>query len=169
VTLTSILPTLRASIPDPLNNSLWPDHTTTTVTDVLVDGLSMTHLIELSGTPAVYPSRTPGRGVVLMRVTEARDVGPRRRIIAVDFDAERVQLIWSEARLIGRISTARVASTEIGPKGRDAAITAPRPVDIVPGDVLAAPCVMPLQLWPANRPSEVAAAERVQRVFSPTT
>lgn len=163
MTLTSILPTLRASIPDPINSSLWPDHTITTVTDVLVDGLSMTHLIELSGTPAVYPSRTPGRGVVMMRVVEARTTGPRRRTICVDFDAERVQLIWSEARLIGRVSTARVEATDIGPKGRKCALTAPRPADILPGDVLAAPCEMPLQLWLPDRPAGLAA-----EVFSPT-
>jgi hypothetical protein len=36
VTLTTIMPTLRASIPEPLEPSLWPAHTVATTADVCI-------------------------------------------------------------------------------------------------------------------------------------
>ncbi|WP_291045938.1 hypothetical protein [Herbiconiux sp.] len=46
MTLTSILPTLRATIPDPLVIDRWPEWTHPTTTDVVVSGVSLLRLEE---------------------------------------------------------------------------------------------------------------------------
>lgn len=51
MTLTSILPTLRASLPDPLDPTLWPAVTVATVDDVTVRAVSMQRLAAIAGTP----------------------------------------------------------------------------------------------------------------------
>ncbi|WP_125107151.1 hypothetical protein [Gulosibacter massiliensis] len=53
MTLTEILPTLRRSIPDPLEPQHWPEHTIPTTSDVVVGGVSLMRLVEITDTPAV--------------------------------------------------------------------------------------------------------------------
>lgn len=142
MTLTAILPTLRASIPDPLNTALWPATTRATLTDVVIDDVSMSHLIELSGVPAVYRSRTSAGVVVVMRVSTAGSTGHRTRAMTVDPGVDDGFPAWSELRLIGRISTARVEATTVyGPTGRPFGPMM-LPADICEGDIVVAPCAM---------------------------
>ena len=61
MTLTSILPTLRATIPDPLVIDRWPEWTHPTTTDVIVSGVSLLRLGRAStqhSAPFVLPDRT---------------------------------------------------------------------------------------------------------------
>jgi hypothetical protein len=50
MTLTAIIPSLRTSIPDPLDVNLWPELTTATTTDVIVAGVSLLRLVEVCDT-----------------------------------------------------------------------------------------------------------------------
>lgn len=59
MTLTAILPTLRRSIPDPLQPGHWPEHTVPTVSDVVIGGVSLRRLVEISGTPALLTGDLP--------------------------------------------------------------------------------------------------------------
>ncbi len=147
MTLTTILPTLRASIPDPLAANRWPDHTRATLTDLVVDGLSMNHLVQLAGTPAIYPSRTPGLGVVTLVVLGARRTGDRCRELTVDLHLETVRPRWPELRLMGRVSTARVEKTVIHDAANADCSAVLLPADIEVADVLIVPCEMSLDLW----------------------
>ena len=54
MTLTSIIPSLRASLPDPLDPTLWPAVTVATVDDVTVRVVSMQRLAAVVGTPCVH-------------------------------------------------------------------------------------------------------------------
>ena len=107
MTLTRILPTLRRSIPDPITIDRWPEATTTTTTDVIVGGVSLLRLAELSGTPAVHIGRavepgTNGRiasaaahtGVVVVHVLEASADGDGHAVtIDADLAALRPRLV----------------------------------------------------------------------------
>lgn len=140
MTLTAILPTLRASIPDPLDKALWPANTRVTLTDVVIDDVSMCHLNELSGTPAVYRSRTWHGVVVVMRVLDAATTGHRRRSLSVDPMIEGAAPVWSELRLIGRVSTARVEATTVCESSGRRSGPVMLPADISTGDIVVVPC-----------------------------
>ena len=84
MTLTRILPSLRRSIPDPISSDHWPAATVATISDVIVDGVSLLRVVELCGTPAVHlgAAAVPGMagrlastaehtGVIVVRVVEA--------------------------------------------------------------------------------------------------
>lgn len=158
MTLTEILPSLRSSIPDPLDVSSWPLHTHPTVSDVIVAGVSLTRLVELSGTPAVLtgdlprPGRSRERGpgggtdvtVLVFRVTLRVDTQEDKRIALTDCTFDGVSAQWSECRLIGRASTSRNSRTELIP-GEVGGASWPHPVALLPGDLrdgdlLAVPC-----------------------------
>ncbi len=64
MTLTHIIPSLRASVPDPICRDLWPEFTTTSLADVTVAGVSLTRLAEWCGTPCVHTAAAvvPGTG-----------------------------------------------------------------------------------------------------------
>lgn len=80
MTLTTLMPSIRRSIPDPLDSLRWPDHTTATTTDVVVSGVSRCGLVELCGTPCVHtasaavplgrqrPAHPSDASVVIVRV-----------------------------------------------------------------------------------------------------
>ncbi|WP_022889411.1 hypothetical protein [Agromyces italicus] len=157
MTLTSILPTLRRSIPDPLDADRWPEHTSATPDDVIVSGVSLCRLAELCGLPCVHTASAslPGTGglpsptaectVAVLEVAEVRTEG-EERVIALDAQVDDIGACWSELRLIGRASTAHehpylVART--GSRGAGAE-SARLPGDIQPGDVVAVPCRVPL-------------------------
>lgn len=53
MTLTSLLPTLRRSIPSPFARELWPAGAVPAVDDVTITGISVLRYVELCGTPCV--------------------------------------------------------------------------------------------------------------------
>jgi hypothetical protein len=158
VTLTAILPTLRASLPDPVDPTLWPAHTETTTGDVLVAAVSMVRLAGLTGTPCVHtaeqaPPRyrprtwTPGEvSVAVASVLRVRR--PRTGVVLLELDAVLPRFaVLDQVRLIGRVSTAAPTQTyvltpcdgaEDGPFHR---LPAPLPADVREGDLLCFPCV----------------------------
>ncbi|MCS5723030.1 DUF6157 family protein [Herbiconiux sp. CPCC 203407] len=97
MTLTSILPTLRATIPDPLLIDRWPEWTHPTTTDVVVSGVSLLRLVEICDTPCVHvaaavipgthgrPSGLEQASVIVTRVTAISSVGT----VELDADLER--------------------------------------------------------------------------------
>jgi hypothetical protein len=157
MTLTAILPTLRASVPDPLDPSAWPAHTEPTVDDVRVAAVSMSRLAEITGTPCVhsaeqapprYRSRdwTPrGMSVAVAAVTAVRRTADE---VVVELDAVLPDCaVTGEARLIGRRTTAApVVVTVVPGESPDAAsgaatgvrMTVPR--DVAVGDLVCLPC-----------------------------
>ena len=147
MTLTSILPTLRASIPDPIATDRWPVGTRATVTDVLVAGVSLAHLAALCRTPCVHvadvavpaPGRPgdPAGTVVVTSVTAVHDVGTGVPWLTLDADVPAGSASWSEVRLVGRASTARHALARLRGGGHE---TLTLPADVRAGDLLAVPC-----------------------------
>ncbi len=142
MTLTSILPTLRASIPDPLVIDRWPEWTHPTTSDVIVSGVSMLRLVEICDTPCVHvaaavipgthgrPSDLEQASVIVARVTAV----PRTGVLELDAALGTVQAHLDEARLIGRVSTRRTRTFELG------ASWVSLPDDVVAGDLVAIPC-----------------------------
>lgn len=154
MTLTRLLPTLRRSIPDPIEPDVWPHASVATTTDVRVDGLSLVRLAEVFGTPAVHVGRaaepgTNGRtvsdaahtGVVVVRVVAASaDAGARGRTVTIDAGLDELAPTWHEARLIGRASVAHSAKTAlVTASGCPAAASLDLPADLAEGDLLALP------------------------------
>lgn len=150
MTLTEILPTLRQSIPSPLDRWHWPVHAVPTTTDVVVGGISLVRLFEISGSPAVLtgdlPLPTTGTDVtvLLFRITLRVDTQENKRIALTDCSFEGVDASWEECRLIGRASTARKTTIELIP-GEDGGAAWPHPVATLPadlreGDVVVVPC-----------------------------
>lgn len=154
MTLTRILPTLRRSIPDPIAGDHWPAATVATITDVVVDGVSLLRVVDLCGTPAVHlgravepgtggriPSTTMHTGVVVVRVLEASAQRGVDRAIVIDGDLSELDPAWAEARLIGRASVARAVATTLtaAPSGCCAPAPIALPGDLTAGDLLALP------------------------------
>ncbi len=158
MTLTTVLPSLRRSIPDPIESRAWPEHTVAKVRDVFVAGISLTRLAELSGTPCVmtgdlaHPhtqdARRRGIGmdvtVLVFRVTLRVDSQDARRLALVDCATQDLPIQWEHCRLIGRASTAKDAVFDIVPGDVGAPawpyIRVSLPADLVEGDLLAVPC-----------------------------
>lgn len=163
MTLTAVLPSLRRSLPDPLDHRLWPEHTVTAVDDVIVGAVSLVRLAQWEGTPCVmtgdlyHPKardvRARGVGtdvtVVVMRVVSL-DEGDDRHGAAVDAQLAALPARWGECRLIGRVSTARPRPVDLLGAARDgaslaqldrtASATCCLPGDLREGDLLAVPC-----------------------------
>ncbi|WP_315070091.1 hypothetical protein [uncultured Microbacterium sp.] len=151
MTLTEILPTLRQSIPTPLDGWRWPVHTHPTTTDVVVGGISLLRLFEISGSPAVLtgdlPLPTAGTDVtvLLFRITLRVDTQEDKRIALTDCSFDGVDAAWEECRLIGRASSARTTKIELIP-GEEGGVAwphpiAPLPADLREGDLVVVPCV----------------------------
>lgn len=155
MTLTTILPSLRRSIPDPFVADRWPECTSLTTCDVVVAGVPMVRLVELCGTPCVHTAAAviPGSGgrpsaseqttVIVMRVTAAGP-GPDGHHLSVDACLSELTPSWAELRLIGRASTAHsvpfVVDSERGTDQQLVGRTVVLPRDIHPGDLVAVPC-----------------------------
>ncbi|KQQ93723.1 hypothetical protein ASF62_05835 [Leifsonia sp. Leaf325] len=139
MTLTSIIPSLRRSIPDPLAPGVWPAATIATTTDLVVSGVSMLRLVELSATPAVHV--VDDIGVVVVRVHDVGADASRTASVTLDLDLTTLAACWGDLRLIGRASTAR--STTFGIRSLDSRratdASALLPCDLRAGDLLAAP------------------------------
>jgi hypothetical protein len=153
MTLTSIMPTFRRTLPDPIRSTAWPEHTHATTTDVVVAGVSMLRLAELCQTPCVHTDETfaPGtRGrrafardaaVVVARVTGLVHEGGSERIVIIDARLDEAPAIWDEARLIGRVSTVSDTAAVVLPDDSSAdGFAVHLPADLREGDLLAIPC-----------------------------
>ncbi|CAH0167181.1 hypothetical protein [Plantibacter cousiniae (nom. nud.)] len=150
MTLTTILPSLRRSIPDPFVPDRWPAHTHLSTTDVIVDDVPMLHLVEQFGTPCVHSAAAviPGTGgcpspaaltsVVVARVNTAI-FDEDGHHLSLDARLSHVEPRWSELRLIGRASTTHTVSFHLDSEaGPEHCVLLPR--DLAPGDLLAVPC-----------------------------
>jgi hypothetical protein len=148
VTLTSLLPTLRESIPTPFDAAAWPARSVPSTDDVTVAAVSLRRYAELCGTPcvctgpAIIPlsggaaSPTDSTTVVLMRVTAA-DAGG----IRVDARLSALHPVWREARLLGRVSHAYDEPFAVyGGDSEEATASVVLPGDPRPGDLIAVPC-----------------------------
>lgn len=150
MTLTTILPSLRRSIPDPFVPDRWPAHTHLSTTDVIVDDVPMLRLVDQSGTPCVHSATAliPGTGgcpspIERTSVVVARVVGAAfdedGHHLTLDAGLSDVEPCWSELRLIGRASTTHTVSFRIDSEaGAEQCVLLPR--DLAPGDLLAVPC-----------------------------
>jgi hypothetical protein len=153
MTLTHLLPSLRKTLPDPLLRDSWPEYTATTPTDVTVAGLSMVTLVQWCGTPCVHtaaavvpgtngrPSETELASVVVARVTSVA-VEDGQLSVWIDAELDRCTAIMSQARLIGRASTAHAATAVVFPASPHASAyrDLELPVDLVEGDLIVIPC-----------------------------
>jgi hypothetical protein len=167
VTLTTLLPSLRRSIPDPLDREKWPENTCATTTDVIVAGLSLLHVVELSGTPCSItgcsvapgthgrPSETHHTIVTVFRVSRTARSSTGELSIQLEADEVAAGLLWREARLIGRASTShdRPASLRLGATASSEISRVELPGDLGEGDLIAVPAV----------PVAMAAADRAPR------
>ncbi len=154
MTLTSILPSLRRSVPDPIDIDCWPELTHLTTTDVVVSGISMLRLAELCQTPCIHtaaavipgthgrPSPLAEAAVVVTSITAIVRGVDGERIALIDACLEHVPAVWREARLVGRASTARPESFRVLAARPDCAVGAAIevPGDLRVGDLLAIPC-----------------------------
>lgn len=153
MTLTSILPTLRHSIPSPLTRDLWPARTVPTLDDVVLGGVSILRYVDLCGTPcvttgsAVLPlsggiASSTGTTTILTVSVIAVDESAALPVALVDGVVSDLSPTWSEARLIGRVSRWRDRRFGV----RDAAgvdvagVAVILPGDLAPGDLLVVPC-----------------------------
>lgn len=154
MTLTHILPSLRRSLADPLNRDNWPEHTTASPSDVTVAGLSLATLVQWCGTPCVHtaaavvrgtngrPSETELASVLVARVVSVSTDGETLSVW-LDAELDRCAAICSEARLIGRVSTAHAKPAVLYPASPNGAVhrALELPVDVAVGDLLAVPCI----------------------------
>jgi len=158
MTLTRLLPSLRRTLPDPITLDLWPEATVATTTDVVVSGISLLRLVEVCGTPCIHsgaavvpgtngrPSDTAKTAVLVVRVTDVLQHASGKTVIETDARLDNLRLIWSEARLINRASTAHSGTVLIArrPVDPDLAFTSDvssvdLPLDVQVGDLLAIP------------------------------
>ncbi|MGW2093322.1 hypothetical protein [Promicromonospora sukumoe] len=141
MTLTSILPTLRASIPDPLAAGSWPARTRATVTDVVVDGVSLHGLAMLCSTPCVHTADGAEPFVVLVStVTGTTTTHDGRRLLVLDAGLFSEGTTWAELRLLGRASVARLVPTVVCDPDKVPLAEVPMPADVATGDLLGVPC-----------------------------
>jgi hypothetical protein len=148
MTLTSLLPTLRDSIPSPFDHVAWPAGAHPTIDDVVVQGVSLLRYEELCGTPCVYS----GAAVIPLSGGVASEVDSTTVVVAtiVSADAAHVRLdaefaglapLWREARLIGRISHAYDEPFAVyGAHAHAASGVVRLPGDPRVGDLVAVPC-----------------------------
>ena len=146
MTLTAILPTLRASIPDPLAADAWPADTRATTTDVVVDGVSLHGLALLCSTPCVHTADGPEPFVVVTAVVGTTTTHDGRRLVVLDVGiadggpARPGGARWSELRLLGRASVARLVPTVVCDPDKVPLAEVPMPADVATGDLLGVPC-----------------------------
>lgn len=154
MTLTHILPTLRASIPQPLARDRWPEFTTSSPSDVTVAGVSMTRLAHWCGTPCVHtaaavipgtngaPSPTELASVLVTRVLEISRGGDGSLNVWIDAQLASCSVNATEIRMVGRASTAPDTAGRIHAAGEHAPVMGVKELvsDLRVGDLLAIPC-----------------------------
>lgn len=148
MTLTSLLPTLRDSIPTPFDTVAWPHGAHPTLDDVVVRGISLLRYEDLCGTPCVLsgPAVVPLSGgsastTDAMTVIVARIVGADASSVRLDASFSRLAPLWREARLIGRVSHAYEEPFAVYGVHASASSGVVRlPGDPRVGDLVAVPC-----------------------------
>lgn len=182
MTLTAIMPTLRGTIPDPVDVNAWPAGCQVTTTDVIVCGVSMTRLVEICQTPCLHTAAavipgTHGRpaphrsaAVVVVRVTAVLRNFDAARVVLIDASLDTVNPSWREARLIGRASrvkrtTAVLLSGESHETPSIGRGVAELPDDLREGDLIALPCPGALALRDirARPPVRISAPSQLER------
>lgn len=153
MTLTSLLPTLRHSIPTPFDRDQWPARTTPTIDDLVVAGVSVLRYVALCGTPSTItgPALLPLSGgvasgvdttTILTTTVVAVDEGTAGPVLLVDAVLTAMPALWRESRMIGRVSSApdhRFAIRDaVGADLNGVAVVLPH--DVRSGDVIAVPC-----------------------------
>lgn len=152
MTLTSLLPTMRHSIPSPFTRDAWPARTVPTLDDVVMAGVSILRFVDLCGTPcattgsAILPlsggiaSTTESTTVVTTAVVAVDHAGTTP-VLLFDAVLTGVAPCWAEARLIGRISSRHDRRYGV----RDAAgddlcgVAIVLPEDLAAGDLVTVP------------------------------
>ncbi|UAJ79728.1 hypothetical protein IT072_01100 [Leifsonia sp. ZF2019] len=131
MTLTRILPTLRRSIPEPLDASRWPAHTHPTTTDVVIAGVSLARLADWCTTPCVHTD--DDAAAIVATVTAVAPHPGGGLDIRLDADIAAVAAETAQARLIGRASPAPLCLAHLGP------LLLELPTDLHNGDRVALP------------------------------
>jgi hypothetical protein len=153
MTLTSVLPTLRRSIPSPFARDVWPAGAVPTLDDVVLEGVSVLRYVDLCGTPcvitgsAVIPlsggmaSSSEMTTILTASVVEVDRSGAEHTLV-LDAVLDIAEPSWHEARLIGRVSAAHDRRFDVrdaaGVAVADATIIVP--ADLAPGDTISVPC-----------------------------
>ncbi len=154
MTLTHIIPSLRRTMPDPMDRDRWPEFTTTSVDDVTTAGVSMVRLVDWCGSPAIHtaaavipfsggkPSEDELVSIVVTRVIAVDRPDERTQDVWVDADLRDCRPVVGQARLIGRSSTAHDTLTRLHPAdARFNEASLPHlPADVHPGDLIVFPC-----------------------------
>jgi len=148
MTLTTLMSSLRRILPDPMAQDSWPEFCTASTTDVTIAGVSLVRLVDWCGTPCVHtaaavipgthgrPSDSELASVVVSEVTAVERLDDDSLVVTLDADLGGCACILSEARLIGRASTAHLASAVLQ-DGRRLHL----PADLRAGDLVVLPCV----------------------------
>jgi len=137
MTLTDLLPSLRRSIPDPLDPRRWPARTTATLDDVVIEGVSLDRLTGWCGTPCVHTC--DAGAVIVARVEAVEERADGALDVWVDAELHRCAAFLGEARLIGRISTRGDRRIALRPSA-DPVPDATLPGDVRAGDLVVVPC-----------------------------
>ncbi|MFF0910784.1 hypothetical protein ACFWZW_08875 [Microbacterium enclense] len=148
MTLTALLPTLRASIPAPFDATAWPAGSVPTLDDVTVRAMSVGRYADLCGTPCVCtgPAVIPASGGVTsgvlsttVVVTTVMDATPDA--LRIDASLADLGVLWREARLLGRVSHAYDEPFAVlDAHGAEVCGRVVLPGDVRPGDRIAVPC-----------------------------
>ncbi|WP_223692715.1 VWA domain-containing protein [Leifsonia poae] len=155
MTITHLLPSLRRSLPTPLDRDAWPEFTTAGLDDVTVAGVSLTRLADWCGTPCAHtaaaviphtggiPSPTELASVVVTRVLSVSTADDGTIDAWVDARLAGCTADVAETRLIGRISTAHDTEVRLRSAGGPSKPSAVPQLggDLRAGDLLAIPCV----------------------------
>ena len=152
MTLTTLMPSLRLTLPDPFVIDRWPEFTTVSPTDITIAGVSLTRLVDWCSTPCVHtaaavvpgthgrPSDSDLASVVVTRVLAVSRPAAGGLVVLVDAELGGCRITASEIRMIGRASTAHCADAVITAHP-DTGIAASLPADLQVGDLLVVPCV----------------------------
>lgn len=156
MTLTSLLPTLRRSLPDPLARDAWPVRTVAACDDLVVGGVSVNRFVALCDTPAVMtgpaviplsggvPSHSATTSIIAPRIARVDDrEGASLPMLQLDGVFTACAPGWSHARVVGRICERAdrcfAAADAAGRVLDDVKVFLPG--DVGAGDVIAVPCV----------------------------
>ncbi|MFS0792516.1 hypothetical protein [Microbacterium sp. 1P10AE] len=147
MTLTALLPTLRASIPAPFDAAAWPAGATPTLDDVTVRAVSIGRYADICGTPCVCtgPAVIPASGGVASAVHSttvvvATVLDAMPGTLRIDACVAELDAVWREVRLIGRVSHAYDERFAIVDARGLAAGSVILPGDVRSGDRVAFPC-----------------------------
>jgi hypothetical protein len=140
------------------NLDYWPEATIVSGPDIVVSGISLVRLVDVCGTPAVHsgaavapdsdgtPLSDAQVAVLVVRVVAATRHACGLTVVQVDARLDNLRLVWSEARLLGRASSARPRMSLVvrRPGAADLAVTRDviaieLPKDLGVGDLLAIP------------------------------